>query len=566
MRSLFISLMLLVSLIGAQAQSTGEIWYRPANVGNAEFKDAVVDGQTIRFFKGEWLETEAKGKGNIVVRTFSGDVAATLQTDSQSIGDHKLRTNETSYAPLTLKLSARVDTVVVACADTVTCMVISQTRNKILEAKATIPGEIVLPGLDSAEVLRFAPEKHASVIVPVAKIKGYGVPLPKVDSDSDSDPNPNPSNLYLYIGLGVAALLLIGGVVWFVLARKRKSGEKQQSEGAVEEKLARYERELVEKDNTVSLLTSAKTTLETTLEMTKKDLADAQAKLNTIREEVKQEYQKEIEDLKTDIETLKSNHDEVKQELGTTKGELTTTKDKLSDTETKLEKSQAEVASLNQSLVKFNTILAEVPFAMEYASLVDKLLDLSDKINASAIKMLELDVEDPYNLMKYISRYAKTLSALDMRTLNAELKMLEKGNMVLVGSTLATYNKANSEEDLKASTCQYFFTSYLQKLIDGLVVLNESMAGADRLVEGVTPDDVKVFADYREQLQSLCSKLGIIVENVRLFDKIGEKIDLNAQLVDVGFSTGDILDMENAVVYLEGSHRPEVKVRVKVQE
>jgi hypothetical protein len=92
------------------------------------------------------------------------------------------------------------------------------------------------------------------------------------------------------------------------------------------------------------------------------------------------------------------------------------------------------------------------------------------------------------------------------------------------------------------------------------------MAGADRLVEGVTPDDVKVFADYREQLQSLCSKLGIIVENVRLFDKIGEKIDLNAQLVDVGFSTGDILDMENAVVYLEGSHRPEVKVRVKVQE
>ena len=95
MRSLFISLMLFVSLIGVQAQSTGEIWYRPVNVGNAEFKDAVVDGQTIRFFKGEWLETEAKGNGNIVMRTFSGDVTATLQTDNQSIGNHKKRTNET---------------------------------------------------------------------------------------------------------------------------------------------------------------------------------------------------------------------------------------------------------------------------------------------------------------------------------------------------------------------------------------------------------------------------------------------------------------------------------------
>ena len=246
--------------------------------------------------------------------------------------------------------------------------------------------------------------------------------------------------------------------------------------------------------------------------------------------------------------------------------ELNSTRQTLAQTQQALADANAKILSLNESLAKYNSILTDVPFAKDYAKLVGKFLSVANELNASALSMLDLDVDDPYNLMKYLTRYAKTVASIDMPTLTAELKMLEKGNMVLVGSTLATYNKTNSLDELKSSTIQYFFTSFLQKWIDALVVLNESMAGADRLVDGVTSANVKIFESYRTRIQQVCSELGVIVENVHLFDKIGEKIDLSAKLVDIGMATGDIVDMENAVVYLEGSRRPDVKIKVKVQE
>lgn len=606
MRLILTNFLLLISILGVQAQTSDEKWFRPIKVDNAEFKDAVIDGDTIRFFKGEWLETVAKGSGDVILGI------DTLHVDAQSIGDYKKRTKDNSYSPISLTLTAVLDTVEVTYngVDTIACMIINQTRNVIISHDFRIPGKIVLPGLDSLEVLRFAPKSRASVVANVSSIDGYGVAVTIPDKPSEPG-EPNINKILIYIGAAVLVLLIVGALVWFIFAHKRnvktdannESGDKQEAEVGHEEpdskkelpgseslvdKVKKYEAEIAEKDSSIDALKKEKMAIEERLNEAEKSLETAKTKISTIKDELKKEYEAKIGDLESDIRSLQIHHDEeiqslnsshaqqmtdlsqqiegIKTALASTSVELQDTRVKLKDTEDALDNSKAEVVSLNQSLVKFNTILSEVPFAMEYAAMVGKLLNLAEEINLSALRMLDLDLEDPYNIMKYISRYAKVLSSLDMQTLNAEVKMLEKGNVVLVGSTLATYNRNNSEEDLKTSACQYFFTSYLQKLIDGLVVLNESMAGADRLVDGVTKDDVKVFVDYRIQLQELCLKLGVVVENVRLFDKVGEKIDLSAQLVDIGFSTGDIVDMENAVVYLEGARRPEVKVRVKVQE
>lgn len=583
------------------------------NVGKQEHKDVVIDGDTIRFFKGERLETVAKGSGDVII---SGD---TLPTDSLSLANYKERTNSLDYAPLELDFSADYDTISVSYkgSEEIRCMVINQVANTIMNREFMIPGKLVIPVADSLSVLRFAPENRASETVDITKIMAYGVK--PVEPEPEPEPEPKKDySLYIYTGIGVAVLLL--GVIAYILiirykqkrlneyepedvdntdpvqpdnTRQSQNGNKKpkkqpQKQETIEEKARRYEHELASLRGDVKSLENEKSNLSNQLAKANTKLSEAEAKVKTIKEEVKKESEAEITKLKTniedikkqsaeDIKSLKEQFDadnkrtqermaELDTTLRNTETELYATKSDLEMTKGSLVTANNAINDLNERLGKYNTILSDVPFAKEYATLVGKMVGLANDVRTSALKMLDLDVEDPYNLMRYITRYEKAVSLIDMPTLMAELKMLEKGNMVLVGSTLATYNKSNSEEDLKSSTCQYFFTSYLQKMIDGLVVLNECMAAADRMVDGVTKDNVKIFSDYRPRIQELCSQLGVVVENVRLFDKVGEKIDLNAQLVDFGFATGDIIDMENALVYLAGSHRPETKVRVKVQE
>ena len=610
MRLLLTNLLMLIFISSASAQTQKEIYYRPIKTDKLDHVDVVLNNDTIRFFNGEWVETAAKNSGDIVL---GSDI---LKTDALKITDYKKRTMDTIYAPLNLTLKASYDTVEVTYGgeEKISCVVINQSCNKIIDT-LVIPGKEVFPGLDSTHVLRFAPMNKASVIVNVSSIEGYGVPV-AVPEPEPVDPGINP--LYFYIGLGVVALLLVCGIVWFFMKRKRKAATNQSAEESVvtegqpqddsdtliqgkqpvndaidakqdavkkaameaakqAEIIRQYERELSDERKKMKKLADDNKALEERLSRSKGEIKSLEEKLDSIKDELKKQHEKEIEGINARIEVAEKRHNEEVQSLKNTNGELRDnlaktngildeTKNQLANTEDLLAKANDEIVSANKSLEKFTNILSEVPFAIDYAANVSKLLSVADEINNSAIKMLDLDLEDPYNIMKYISRYAKTLSMIDMQTLYAELKMLAKGNMVLVGSSLATYNKSNSAEDLKNSTIQYFFTSYLQKLVDGLVVLNESMAGADRLVDGVKAENVKVFANYRTKLQELCSLLGIVVENVCLFDKVGEKIDLRVELVDIGFSTGDIVDMENAIVYLQGARRPDTKVRVKAQE
>lgn len=602
MKRLSVVILLLAAFVGAQAKESAERWFRPVNVTkNQEHKDAVEGKDTIRFFKGEWLETTEKGKGDILL---GGEV---LPLDAQKIGDHKNRTSDSLHYPLGLKYSA-VDSIITVSyngTDTIPCMVIIQSRNELFKKDWAVPGKITIAGLDSLDVLRFAPKDRASEVVEVASIEGYGKPAETITPDAP-EPKPNNTMLYIYIGAGVLALLIIVGIIWFVVARKKrktppteegnfdngeqdlpvqtqanvdgKSAEEKRLEQQILQLKSQHDIEVKNLKESIAQKEQEITTIKVTLEnrykeeiitlKEQKEAAEAQAAeeraaiLQQSAEEraaILQQFAEEKKGYEVKIEALNTD-------LANTATELNETAAKLHSTETSLNEATEANNNLNNRLELYNNILSDVPFAKEYASSVGKLVALANEVNDSALKMLELDVEDPYNLMKYISRYAKTVASIDMQTLMTELRMLERGSMVLVGSTLATYNKSNSEEDLKSSTCQYFFSSYLESLVDGLVVLNECMAASDRLVDGVTREDVRVFADYRARIQNACNELGIEVENVCLFDKMGAKIDLSVQLVDLGFEAGDILDMENVIVYLKGSRRPDVKIRVKAQD
>ena len=185
------------------------------NVGKQEHKDVVIEGDTIRFFKGEWLETVAKGSGDVII---SGD---TLPTDPLSLAYHKERTNSLDYAPLELDFSADYDTISVSYKGTaeMRCMVINQVADTIMNREFMIPGKLVIPVADSLSVLRFAPENHASETVDITKIKAYGVKPVKPEPESEPEPKKDYS-LYIYIGIGVAVLLL--GVLAYILIIRYK--------------------------------------------------------------------------------------------------------------------------------------------------------------------------------------------------------------------------------------------------------------------------------------------------------------------------------------------------------
>lgn len=247
--------------------------------------------------------------------------------------------------------------------------------------------------------------------------------------------------------------------------------------------------------------------------------------------------------------------------------DLSTAKQKLSETEKALHDAGNTIEYLNKAQEKFNIVLRYVPFARDYARSVNELLSIKEQIQKSALALLDLKIDDPYYIMKYITRFDRTVIDINMDNMVTELKMIENGDMVLCGSTLSTYDQSQPQESLESSTRQYFFVSYLQKLIDGIVVLNESLVGSHRVVDGLSSRDVEVFAGMRERINTICNKLGVVVESVKLFDDVGQKTDLRViEQVDAGFTSGDIVDIENAIVYLAGTHRPDVKIRVKIQE
>lgn len=298
---------------------------------------------------------------------------------------------------------------------------------------------------------------------------------------------------------------------------------------------------------------------EKEIEKAKKELDEAIKQRNEISNKLHEQFEKEKKKLLGTIEEKEKKLKKTGDELRETKGKLVTTVKERDD-------SQNTVKRLEAAQKTFTDVLTYVPFAEEYSRKVIKLLDIVDRVNHSAVKLLDVEsVEDPYHIMKSLAKYSKSIASIDIVQFYTDIKMITKGQMVLNDTTLATYNQNLSKEELHNSLKIYFFDTYLAKYIDAIIVLNESCIGLDKLVDGLTPDNVKVFLQYREELRQCVDLLEIEVETTHLFDKVGQKIDLRVTLIDAGFATGDILEIENCYVYLKGSQRPDTKIYVKAQ-
>lgn len=290
---------------------------------------------------------------------------------------------------------------------------------------------------------------------------------------------------------------------------------------------------------------------------------------------------KERDEAKNEAETIKNeliNLFEqkillIEKERDRALSDLTTTISALSNADAKLESMMSElkvsntkVSRLEKAQEMYSTKLTYVPFAESYSAKIQSLIDIAININKSAVALLDIQLEDPYHIMKCIAKYNKALSLIDMDMFYTDVKMITKGGMALKGTVLSTYNQEDNKEQLYNSMKLYFFDNYLAKYVNAIVVLNESLVGIDRMVEGLTEKDVRQFKQYRSEIEDAVRNLEITVEAVRLFEKVGNKIDLRVTQIDAGFSTGEILEIENCIVYLAGAHRPDAKIYVKAQE
>ena len=282
-------------------------------------------------------------------------------------------------------------------------------------------------------------------------------------------------------------------------------------------------------------------------------------KVDTISKELEDKFDKERK-------VLTRERDKAKEDLlqkSAAYDELHKLKEQITN---RLQLKENEVIRLEQGQQIFTSKLTFVPFAVEYAKKIVSLLELSESIQAKIAEVIEMDIDDPYHIMKAVTKYATSTSTIDMKMFYTDVKMISEGQIALNSTTLAGLDQNSAKDSLDTGMRMYFFDRYLEKYVDALMVLNESMAGIHHLINSVPVSETRIFDNYREQLIKTVMNLGLKVDSVKLFDKVGSKIGLSATLVDAGFSTGDILEIENCVVYFENGRRPETKIRVKVQE
>lgn len=227
----------------------------------------------------------------------------------------------------------------------------------------------------------------------------------------------------------------------------------------------------------------------------------------------------------------------------------------------------AVVAQLKQEQKFYTDRIAIVPFASQYAQIIYSLINIVNDINVKAGELANADVDDPYMIFKAIGRFNMALSKIDYEKMLLDVSLAANDEMSFFDSGITSL-KSVSQDQMFTSLRSYFLTSYLEKYINAAVVYNESLAGMDRLVSGLTPQQTAPFNAYREKLTECFKRLGIAVVSVKLFDKLGDNADLKARMVDFDESlpADTIIGIENCLVYPEGGRRPQEKIYVVAQK
>lgn len=297
-----------------------------------------------------------------------------------------------------------------------------------------------------------------------------------------------------------------------------------------------------------------------------KTLAEKNEEIQKVKEDCNQKIEKEKKLAKDREEVLQKEKESVCSQLDATKATLADTQDKLTSTEEDLSHRKEDIVRLKKEQEIYTTRVVFVNYAKDYAQSIKKLLTLGEEIHNTASELLGQELSDPYYLYKAMAKYAKAVDAIDMTQFHTDVSMIAKHGLVFSDTSLATLQQ-DGNANLNESMRQYFFSRYLEKYIDSLVVFNESIIGLPRLIEGLPQIKAQAFKQYREQILSVADELGLTVKTVHLFEPAGNNVDLNVRLVNAGeFPSDAILEIGNCYVYPTGADRPKHKINVIVQE
>lgn len=280
----------------------------------------------------------------------------------------------------------------------------------------------------------------------------------------------------------------------------------------------------------------------------------------------------ELKEAKYEIKNEKQNSLEhisrLNKDLNDKNEELKTTTVNLTQANIDLKNARIKIEDLKKAQIAFDSQLVLVDYARNYAEKIQELLYLSKKIEKERIRLLVtapgLGFDQLHFINKYLSKYNSAINEIDMQMFYTDVTMVAQGKFIFKTRALAAYEQdGNRDETMK----QYFFTAYLQKFIDALMVFNESHIGLEKLV-GISSVLLARFALYREQLLEDCNKLGITVKSVKIMENAGENVGLSVSKINFrnDIPRGSILEIENCLVYLTGGRRPDDKIRVTVQE
>lgn len=319
-----------------------------------------------------------------------------------------------------------------------------------------------------------------------------------------------------------------------------------------------------EKQNREAIITQkvqkAEEAAKKKIEAANERAARAEEKSKTIKDELNAKF---------DVErrTAKEKEDQLKSKLSATQSMLDEANKTLQSTKNTLKQTEQMVENLTAETESFHKHLSGAIDSIPYCENIVRLVDLANRIQEAAGKLLQSDMEDKYFVYKPLALYFAKMSSINMQNFYTDVEMVAKTGFVIKGSPLASYDTKLSKDDITNMTRIYFFTNYLKTYVNALVVLNESLAGLNYLAEDAKISEIRIFAKFRQEIEEITRTLGINVLTVKLYDSVGVNTDLLATEVDAGVEKhGAILEIENCKVSLINGAPDNERIRVKIQK
>lgn len=387
------------------------------------------------------------------------------------------------------------------------------------------------------------------------------------DSNSESEESGTNFIVLAVIGIVIGIIVIIcykKGIFSKMKKFVKHDNEDEKANNDVEatkKELSDMKKKVNELNRELNEAHSEKGRFQNLLAQKDTELKNAHCKIETIKEDCKREFDKKY----SALQEAKEKSD---RELISSKEECRRLTNNVAVLDSDLKAANVVIATKEAAMEKFTSRITFVPFAEKYCIEIKKLINVADKIAKEAECMYNLDtIQDPWHIIKAISKYSTSVWDINLEQFFTEVQMVCSGQVVLNDTLLSKFKQDSPAAELENSLKGYFFNSYLEKYINALVVFNESLAGQHVLTAGVQASETEIFRNFRKEITEIVDSLGITVMSVKLFEDIGQKVDLQVEMGDFGeFAPGSIVEIENCIVYLTGSTKPDTKIKVKVQE